>query len=149
MELNLSEVRERLLNNNELYTISLGKQVSIIIEEGTVHKESLCSEDRYALSLYRNSEQFDHDIVAKEEEPYYRVNNDTRTVHECKQHHSLKGARVECERCTKTFNRRSHLERHMREVHANQRLHRCKTCFKAYSRRWTKTQHEKDCIQCV
>ena len=145
-----SDVRERLLHNNELYIISLGKQVSIIIEEGIVHEESLCFEDRNALSMYRNSEQFDHDIIAaKEEEPYYRANNDIHRMHEYKQHHSLKRARVECERCTKTFNRNGNLQRHMREVHANQRLHRCKTCSKAYSRGWTKTQHEKYCIQCI
>ena len=105
--------------------------------------------DRHALSMYRNSEQLDQDGVDKEEEPYYGVKNDTHTVHTYKQHDSLKRARVECERCTKTFNQMSHLERHMREVHANHRLHRCKTCFKSYSRRWIKTQHEKDCIQYI
>ena len=84
-ELNISDVRERLLHNNELYIISLGKQVSIIIEEGIVDEESLCFEDRNALSMYRNSERFDHDMnAAKEEEPYYRANNDIHTVHEYK-----------------------------------------------------------------
>ena len=119
MELNLGEVRERLLHNHELYIISWGKQVSIIIEEGVVHEESLCFEDRHALNLYKNSEHIEQDVVDKEDEPYCRVNNDARTVDVYKQDDLVKGVRVECERCTKTFSQRSYLKRHMREVHAN------------------------------
>ena len=149
VELNPSDVRKRLVHNNRLYIISLGKQVSIIIGEGIVQEESLCFEDRNALIMYRNSKQLDQDIIAiKEEEPYCRANNDIHRVYEHK-HYPLKRERLECERCTKTFNCYFNLKRHMREVHAKQRIHRCKTCFKAYSRRWTKTQHEKDCIQYV
>ena len=145
MELNLGEVRERLLHNNELYIISWGKQVSIIIEEGLVYEESLCLEDRHALNMYKNSEHIEQDVVDKEEEPYCRVDNDDHTMDVNKQDALVKGVRVECERCTKTFRQRSYLKRHMREVHENQRLHRCNTCSKAYNRRWTKNRHAEKC----
>ena len=56
MELNISDVRERVLNNNEIYTISQGKQVSIIIEDGTAHEESILKIDMHsACTGIRNS----------------------------------------------------------------------------------------------
>ena len=130
MESSLTNVRERLVHNNELYIINWGKQVNTILSEGIVYEDSLAMEDRHALTLYRSS--------IKEEED---------TADEIEQHDLIKISRAECNQCNKTFNRRYQLVRHTREVHENQRLHQCDTCSRGFTRKWSKDRHTERCHQ--
>ena len=51
----LDDVRKRLLRNNELYIINMGKQIDTILNEGIIYEESLDMKDRHALTMFRNT----------------------------------------------------------------------------------------------
>ena len=60
----LGDVRKRLLRNNELYIIDMGKQINTILNEGIIYEESLDMKDRHALTMFRNTteEKIDVDV---------------------------------------------------------------------------------------
>ena len=49
------QLEQEFLQYNKTYLdkVELGQNISIILEEGDVHEESLCKEHRQALRLYR------------------------------------------------------------------------------------------------
>ena len=51
----LDGVRKRLLRNNELYIINMGKQIDAILKEGIIYEESLDMKDHHALTMFRNA----------------------------------------------------------------------------------------------
>ena len=51
----LDDVRKRLLRNNELYIITMGRQIEAILNEGIICEESLDMKDRHALTMFRNA----------------------------------------------------------------------------------------------
>ena len=60
------DLREDLLRDNQLYLekIELGKNISSIMDEGTVREESLTKDRKLALDLYRRQEpRFDISVV--------------------------------------------------------------------------------------
>ena len=54
-KLALSDVRKRLLCNNELYINDMGRQIDAILNEGIIYEESLDMKDRHALTMFRNT----------------------------------------------------------------------------------------------
>ena len=108
-------IRERLLENNKVYLISLGRQIHDIIEEGVIHVESLSSEDNNALLLYRAAQE------------------------------PVEASRNVCELCSKSFKERSVLLRHIREVHNKEKSYECQKCLKPFSRQWNRNQHATHC----
>ena len=53
----LGDVRKRLLRNNELYIINMGRQINTILNEGIIYEESLDMKDRHALTIFRNASE--------------------------------------------------------------------------------------------
>ena len=53
--------------------------------------------------------------------------------------------RMECEKCPKTFTRKSDLKRHTKQVHQEQKLHQCGICSKTFARKQHKEWHLRVC----
>ena len=54
-KMSIDDIRKRLLRNNELYILCMGKQINAIINEGVIYEESLDFGDRHALTMFRNA----------------------------------------------------------------------------------------------
>ena len=52
---------------------------------------------------------------------------------------------MECEKCSKTFTRKSDLKRHITQVHDEKKLYQCGICSKRFSRKQHKEWHLRVC----
>ena len=51
-----------------------------------------------------------------------------------------------CEQCTETFTEKRSLTRHNKDVHKDERIHKCQICQKQFSRKKNKELHQNNCI---